>query len=128
MSSPNDRKYSQTHEWVKIESDSAIVGISDHAQDALGDITFVELPAIGRKVTKGNEFGVIESVKAASDLYAPISGEVVEVNTALSTAPEAINQDPYNKGWIVRIGRINAAEANDLMNGPAYEQFLASEK
>ena len=128
MSSPNDRKYSQTHEWVKIESDSAIVGISDHAQDALGDITFVELPAIGRKVTKGKEFGVIESVKAASDLYAPISGEVVEVNTALSTAPEAINQDPYNKGWIVRIGRINAAEANDLMNGPAYEQFLASEK
>jgi glycine cleavage system H protein len=127
MASPNDRLYTRTHEWVKIEGASALVGISGHAQEALGDITFVELPKVGSKVTKGKEYGVIESVKAASDIYAPISGEVAAVNGTVAEKPEIINSSPYDQGWLVKLSAIDAAEANDLLDAAAYEEFLKSE-
>jgi glycine cleavage system H protein len=124
---PKDLKYTKTHEWVKIEGETATVGISDHAQDALGDITFIELPKNGSTLKKGMECGVIESVKAASDIYSPISGVVSEVNESLETAPEDINTDPYVKGWIFKLSKINSSEANDLMNSSEYETFLENE-
>lgn len=123
---PTDRKYTETHEWVKIEGDSATIGISDHAQDSLGDVTFVELPESGSRVTKGKECGVIESVKAASDLYAPVSGTVAEVNGELETAPEAINQSPWEKGWLFKVNGVDASELDSLMDAEAYEKFLES--
>ncbi|HUI91951.1 MAG TPA: glycine cleavage system protein GcvH [Chitinivibrionales bacterium] len=127
-SSPNDRKFTKTHEWVKIEGEKALVGISGHAQESLGDITFVELPAIGKKVFKAQSCSVIESVKAASDIYAPVSGEIAEVNTSLETAPEAINKDPYQAGWLFSIKNFNAADTADLMDAAAYDAFAESEK
>ena len=128
LPSPNDRKFTKTHEWVKIEGGKAIVGISGHAQEALGDITFIELPAIGKKVTKAESCSVIESVKAASDIYAPISGEIAEVNTSLETAPEEINKDPYQRGWLFSIKNFEAAEVAGLMDAAAYDAFVESEK
>jgi glycine cleavage system H protein len=125
---PGDRKYTITHEWVKIEGNMAIVGITEHAQDALGDITFVELPKVGSEVEKEKECGVIESVKAASDLYSPISGSISEVNTELETTPEVINSDPYGKGWIFKITNLNEAELDSLMDAAAYESFLETEE
>jgi glycine cleavage system H protein len=124
---PADRKYSKTHEWVKIEGTTAIIGISDHAQDALGDITFVELPKTGANLKKDNECGVIESVKAASDIYAPVSGTVTEINEALETAPEAINTDPYSEGWIYKCSGFKSEELGSLMDAKAYEAFLENE-
>ena len=126
MSSPNDRRYAKTHEWVKVEGDLAIVGISDHAQDALGDITFVEMPAVGASVKQGGEFGVVESVKAASDLYSPVGGQVAEVNGALSTRPELLNTDPYNSGWVIKVTGFAPAEVEALMDAAAYDSFLES--
>jgi glycine cleavage system H protein len=123
-----DRKYSKTHEWVKVDGAIATVGISHHAQDALGDITFVDLPKPGAKVEKGKECGVIESVKAASDLYSPVSGTVKEINQSLTTAPEAINKEPYGNGWMFKLDKINPADLNDLMDAAAYEKFLETEK
>ncbi len=128
MSTPQDRKYAKTHEWVKIEGSVAIVGISDHAQDALGDITFVEVPKVGAQVKQGAEFGVVESVKAASDLYSPLSGQVSEVNTALDKRPELLNKDPYGDGWIMKVTGFNAAELSSLMDATAYETFLETDK
>ncbi len=125
---PGDRKYSRTHEWVKIDAGAAIVGISDHAQKALGDITFIELPAIGKKVIKGQSCSVIESVKAASDIYAPVSGEIAEVNSALDTKPEQINKDPYHSAWLFKIRGFGDSDLADLMDGAAYETFAESEK
>ena len=100
---PNDRKYAKTHEWVRIDGDVAVLGITDHAQKALGDITFVELPAEGKTIERGGSCGVIESVKAASDIYAPMKGEVAEANHELEAAPELINQDPYGAGWVMKM-------------------------
>lgn len=125
---PKNLKYTKTHEWINIEGNSATIGITDHAQDALGDITFIELPKKGANVKKGAECGVIESVKAASDLYSPISGVVADVNEGLETAPEDINTDPYGNGWIFKLEKINAAELNDLLNLADYEAFLESEE
>ena len=125
---PKNLRYTKTHEWINIEGDSATVGITDHAQDALGDITFIELPKKGTSVKKGGECGVIESVKAASDLYSPISGIVADVNESLETAPEDINNDPYGNGWIFKLEKINQAELSDLMNAADYEVFLESEE
>jgi glycine cleavage system H protein len=127
MSTPTDRKYTKTHEWVKIEGTTALVGISDHAQKALGDITFVELPEVNTTFKKETECGVIESVKAASDLYAPVSGMVSEVNDSLETAPEAVNNDPYGKGWIFKMTGVSAAEAASLMDAAAYDAFVERE-
>lgn len=125
---PNDRKYTKTHEWIKTENDTATIGITDHAQDSLGDITFIELPKIGAKLKKNSECGVIESVKAASDLYSPASGTVIEVNETLETAPEDVNNDPYQNGWIFKMNNINQNEIADLMDAASYEAFLETEQ
>ena len=101
---PDNCRYEKTHEWVRIEGDLAVVGITDHAQDSLGDITFIELPNTGTSVQKNTECGVIESVKAASDLLSPITGEIAEVNGSLETSPELVNREPYGKGWLYKIG------------------------
>jgi glycine cleavage system H protein len=124
---PQDCKYSKTHEWVKVDGNTATVGISDHAQDALGDITFVELPRMGAAVAKGGACGVVESVKAASDLYSPIAGEVAEVNKALEGAPELINREPHAGGWIFKLKNINQADLSGLLDAAGYEAFLESE-
>ncbi len=125
---PVDRKYAKTHEWVKIEGEVATVGITDHAQDSLGDITFVDLPKIGTQVRGGSECAVIESVKAAGDLYAPVGGKVSEVNEALETAPEKINTDPYSEGWIIKIENFNKADLDNLFDAAGYEKFLETEE
>jgi len=127
MTTPTDRSYAKTHEWVKIEGDEATVGITAHAQEALGDITFIEPPKIGTAVKAGGPCGVIESVKAASDLYAPVSGQVLSVNDALESAPEKVNSDPYGEGWIFRLSKVNAADAASLMSADAYDAFVKSE-
>lgn len=127
MSTPTDRKYTKTHEWVTIDGDSATVGITAHAQEALGDITFIELPRVGNAVKAGGSCGVIESVKAASDLYSPLSGHVLSVNADLETAPEKVNSDPYGEGWLFTLSKVNAAEAAALLDAAGYEAFLASE-
>ncbi|MCC7260710.1 MAG: glycine cleavage system protein GcvH [Alphaproteobacteria bacterium] len=120
----DDRKYSSDHEWVKVGGDVATVGITQHAQEALGDLVFVEVPEVGATVSKGDAFAVVESVKAASDVYAPVSGEVVEVNTALGDKPETINDSPYDKGWIAKIRLSNVSELDALMDASAYADLL----
>jgi glycine cleavage system H protein len=124
-STPDDRKFTRTHEWVKIEGNLAVVGISDHAQQSLGDITFVELPAIGKTVTKGESCSIIESVKAASDIYSPVSGQIAETNKYIETHPEAVNADPYGNAWLFKIKTVDALA--DLMDAAAYDAFAASE-
>lgn len=126
MTTPNERTYTKTHEWVKIEGDVATVGITAHAQEALGDITFIEPPKTGTTVKAGGSCGVIESVKAASDLYAPVSGQVQSVNADLESAPEKVNSDPYGEGWIFRLSKVNAAEAAALMNADGYDSYVKS--
>jgi glycine cleavage system H protein len=126
MPSPTDRRYTKTHEWVTIDGETATVGITAHAQEALGDITFVEPPKIGATIKANTSCGVIESVKAASDLYAPVSGQVVANNTTLESSPETVNTDPYGEGWLFRLARVNAAEAAGLMDGAAYDTFVSS--
>jgi glycine cleavage system H protein len=128
MTTPNDRTYTKTHEWLKIEGDAATVGITAHAQEALGEITFIEPPKTGTTVKAGGPCGVIESVKAASDLYAPVSGQVQSVNTELESAPEKVNSDPYGEGWIFRLSKVNAAEAASLMIADDYDSFVKSER
>jgi glycine cleavage system H protein len=125
---PNDRKFTKTHEWVKIDGAYAIVGISDHAQDSLGDITFVELPSVGKKTIKGKACCVIESVKAASDIYAPVSGEIVAINREVQSQPEMINKDPYENGWIFKIKDFSIGELDDLMDPQSYEAFVRSDE
>jgi glycine cleavage system H protein len=124
----DDRRYTKTHEWVLLSGDSTRVGISDHAQDSLGDITFVELPAVGTTITAGKECGVIESVKAASDLFSPVSGTVTEVNSTLESEPEKINSDPHGEGWLFKVSGVSQEEYNKLMDGAAYGSFLESEQ
>jgi glycine cleavage system H protein len=124
---PSDLRFSKTHEWVRIDGGAAAVGITDHAQDTLGDITFIELPKPGAAVKKGGEAGVIESVKAASDLLSPISGEVLTANSALVSTPETINSDPYGAGWLFTVKIADMAEADTLMDAAAYEKFLETE-
>ena len=125
---PEDCKYAETHEWIRIEGTLAAVGITDYAQEALGDITFVELPLTGMVVEQGQECSVVESVKAVSDIYAPISGEVAEINHSLEDSPEKINEDPYGSGWIFKLKDYNKNELGDLMDAGAYEEFLESEE
>ena len=122
MTTPTDLKYTPTHEWIRQESDGTVtIGITDHAQQQLGDVVFVEPPAPGRTVKKGDECGVVESVKAAADIYAPISGEIVAANAELADAPEKINQDPYG-AWMFRIKPDTPAELSSLLDAAAYEQ------
>ena len=120
-----DLKYAKTDEWLRLEGSSAEVGLSDYAQDALNDIVFVELPKVGAAVTAGEAFGVVESVKAASDLSAPVSGTVTAVNAALESSPEQINSDPYGS-WIVKIAVTDASAAADLMDAAAYDEYCAT--
>jgi glycine cleavage system H protein len=121
---PEDVRYSKDHEWVKARGDNLVVGISDYAQDQLGDIVFVEVPEVGDQFEKESEFGTVESVKAVSEIYMPIGGEVVAVNQALEDSPELLNKDPYDKGWIVEIKPTDPAEMDDLMDKNAYLEML----
>jgi glycine cleavage system H protein len=121
---PEDVRYSKDHEWIKARGDNFAVGISDYAQDQLGDIVFVEVPEVGDQFEKESEFGTIESVKAVSEMYMPIGGEVVAVNPALEDSPELLNKDPYDKGWIVEIKPADPAEMDDLMDRNAYLEML----
>jgi glycine cleavage system H protein len=127
MEYPVEYRYTQEHEWVKIERDTATVGITHHAQDQLGDVVFVELPAIGAKLQAGSPFGAVESVKAVSDLYAPISGDVAAVNEELLDAPEKINEDPHGEGWLVRMTVFDITETQGLMNAEKYADYVAAE-
>jgi glycine cleavage system H protein len=125
---PNDLRYAKSHEWVKVEADGSLrVGISDHAQAALGDVVFVEVPEAGRKVKAGEACAVVESVKAASDIYAPVSGEILEGNGVLADAPETVNQDSYGQGWFFRIQPDNAADVSGLLDAAGYAQALKDE-
>lgn len=128
MTTPTDLKYTDTHEWLRQEADGTVtVGITDHAQQQLGDVVFVEPPAAGRTVKKGEECGVVESVKAAADIYAPISGEIVTANAELADAPEKINQDPYG-AWLFRIRPSDAGELAALLDAAAYDSVAAADK
>jgi glycine cleavage system H protein len=122
---PSDLKYAKSHEWLKLGDDgTAVVGITDYAQNSLGDITYVQLPKVGATLKAGDSFGVVESVKAASDVYSPVSGTVIEVNKALDSAPETVNQAPYEGGWILKLKVTDPASAAGLMDAAAYEASL----
>ncbi|MGQ9729945.1 MAG: glycine cleavage system protein GcvH [Candidatus Zipacnadales bacterium] len=128
MKFPQDRRYAPTHEWARPEGDLIRVGISDYAQDQLGDIVFLELPEVGRVVEAAKPFGVVESVKAVDDLCAPVSGEVVEVNRELENRPELVNEDPYERGWLILIRPAKGAVLETLMDAAAYERYCAEVK
>lgn len=125
---PDDRKYSATHEWVKLNDlgDTAIVGISDYAQDALGDVVFVELPVVGNKFQSGLTFGVIESVKAASDVFMPVGGEINSVNHKLNDSPELVNRDPFGEGWLIKVLPFKKEDYEGLMDAAAYKSKIES--
>jgi glycine cleavage system H protein len=126
MPYPTDFKYTKEHEWIKADGNSATIGITNHAQDSLGDIVFVELPKVGAELTAGKTFGSVESVKAVSDLYAPASGTVTEVNGDLATAPEKINKDAHSS-WMLKIALKNPGDLNSLLSAADYEKFVAEE-
>jgi glycine cleavage system H protein len=121
-----DRKYSESHEWAKVEGDLVVVGISDYAQDQLGDVVFVELPAVGASVEAGKAFGVVESVKAASDVYAPVTGKVEAVNDALKDAPEMVNKDALGAGWFIKIRPNNPGDVDKLLDAATYKSKIES--
>lgn len=127
MEFPEELKYTEEHEWVMVEDDLVTVGITDFAQDSLGDIVFVELPEVGMKVEAGKAFGVVESVKAVSDIYSPITGEVVEVNEELPDTPEILNTSPYEDGWMVKIRLSDPSELDDLLDADAYRELTEEE-
>ncbi len=124
---PQDSRYAKSHEYVHIEGDTGTIGITDYAQKELGDVVFVELPQVGTQLEQGDELGSIESVKAVSELFAPVSGEVVEVNEALSAKPELVNTDPYGDGWMVKVKVSTPEEADELMNAEEYEEYIEKE-
>lgn len=125
MNIPAELKFSKSHEWVRLEGDKAVIGITEFAQEQLGDLTFIELPAAGDTLTAGEEMGSVESVKAASELYAPVSGEVTEVNLHLEDAPEAVNESPYDKGWMLKV-KVSAV-ADSLLSAEEYAALIESE-
>jgi len=127
MAYPTDYRYTKDHEWVQVNGDIATVGITDHAQHELGDVVFVELPVPGVQVVAGKTFGTVESVKAVSDIYAPVSGEVTKSNGDLQNAPQRINEDPHAQGWLIKIHLSNPAEVNALMDAAAYEAYIATQ-
>jgi len=126
MSVKPDLLYAASHEWVRIEGSEAVIGISDFAQDALGDITFIDLPAVGDQLEAGKEMGSVESVKAASDIYSPVNGEVIAVNEALESNPEKVNQSPYGDGWMLRV-RLSGGQPSGLLDAKGYEDVVAKE-
>lgn len=122
---PNDLRYAKSHEWLKRDADGTVlIGISDYAQNSLGDITYVQTPKVGTKLSAGAVFGVVESVKAASDLYAPLAGVVVESNAALDQAPETVNREPYGAGWMIRLKPDNLADSEGLLDAAAYSKLI----
>ena len=125
MSIPKDLKYTEDHEWIRVEGEDAYIGITDYAQGELGDVVYVDLPAEGDSFAKSDVFGTIEAVKAASDLYCPISGEVVQINEDVADAPETINKDPYGSGWMIKIRMSDTSELDDLMDASGYESQIS---
>ena len=125
---PENFRYTKEHEWVLVEDDTGTVGITDHAQDELGDIVYVDLPKVGTQIEKGKSLGSVESVKAVSDVYSPVSGEVTEINPALADAPEKLNQDPHGAAWLVKIRLSAPAEVGELMTAGDYQTYIGAEK
>ena len=128
MKLDSEASYAKTHEWARWEDDVIAVGITDYAQDALSDIVYVELPEIGDSFERGEDFGVVESVKAASEVYAPVDGEIVAINEKLEDAPELVNEDPYGEGWFIRIAPDDPAQFDELLDGGQYAAFVAEEE
>jgi glycine cleavage system H protein len=128
MTYPKEFRYTKEHEWISAKGDPATIGITDYAQHELGDVVFVELPTAGTKVTAGKTFGTVESVKAVSEIYAPVSGEVIEANAELPNKPETINSDPHGAGWLIKVKLANPAEVNSLMDASAYEAYIAEKQ
>ena len=128
MEFPDDVHYTKEHEWLRLEGNDALIGITDFAQDALGDVVFVELPAVGATLTQGQTFGVVESNKTVSDLFAPVTGRVTAVNHVLREEPERVNRDPYGEGWMIRIAVSKREEVDGLLDAAAYRAFVASEQ
>lgn len=126
MEYPTNLKYTKEHEWVRVEGDRAVMGITDHAQSELGDVVYVELPKQGRKIKRGEAFAVVESVKAVSDVYSPVDGEVTAANAALGDQPELVNQSPYDKGWIAALKLSDASQLKNLLDAEAYKAFVGS--
>ena len=124
---PDNLRYTKDHEWIRVEGDRGTIGVTDYAQAQLGDVVFLELPAVGRAVSAGETFGTVESVKAVSELFSPVNGDVLETNNALVAAPEAVNTDPYGKGWMLVVKIKNAAEVAALMDAAAYQALVESE-
>lgn len=127
MTAPADLKYSKSHEWVRVDGDVVTIGLADYAQNELGDITYLELPDVGDRIVGGEPLGVVESVKAASDIYAPVGGEVVERNEDAINAPEVVNQSPYGDAWLIKVRVGDAAELDALMDAATYDQFVENE-
>jgi glycine cleavage system H protein len=125
---PDDLLFTKEHEWLRIADDTGSIGISDHAQKELGEIVYIELPKPGMKFNSGESFGSVESVKAVSELFIPVSGEVIEINEELGASPEKINEDPYGAGWMIRVRLLNQAETADLMSAEEYDEYTAEEK
>ncbi|MBI5328884.1 MAG: glycine cleavage system protein GcvH [Deltaproteobacteria bacterium] len=128
MEFPKDVRYTKEHEWVRVEGNVATVGVTDYAQDSLGDVVYLELPGDGAAVTKDETFGVVESVKAVSDLYSPISGAVIEINDALVDSPEVINDDPYGDAWMLKVEMSAPAELKELLTADEYKKYVEEEK
>jgi glycine cleavage system H protein len=124
---PEDRRYTKEHEWVRLEGDRGIVGITQYAQEQLGDVVFLELPEVGRKLSPGEGFGTVESVKAVSELYSPVAGEVVEVNSALTQKPEVVNSDPHGAAWMIKVKLADPTAVAGLMDARAYQAYVESE-
>lgn len=125
---PDDLRYTKDHEWVRVESGIATVGLTDHAQSEMGDVVYVELPKVGESFKRGDVFGVVESVKAASDCYLPVSGAITEINTALGDAPQKVNEDPYGEGWFVKVKIADPSELEALMSAADYVSLLKEEE
>ncbi len=125
---PEDCLYTREHEWIRVEDDVGVIGITDYAQEALGDIVYVELPSVGDHFSQGEPFGNVESVKAVSELYMPVSGEIVEVNEDLAESPQLVNEDPYGDGWMVKIALSDPTELETLMSASEYEEYVREEK
>ncbi len=127
MNYPEDYRYTKEHEWVHLAGGTATIGITFHAQEELGDIVYVDLPKLGQKVEKGKSFGSVESVKAVSDIYAPVSGEVIEINEGLTTAPEKLNEDPHKTAWLIKVKVDGAADFNNLLSAADYQTYIGAE-
>ena len=124
---PEDLHYSKDHEWVRVDGDQAIIGITDYAQDSLGDVVYVELPKVGEEFAANESFGSVESVKAVSEVFTPVAGEIVKINESLADEPETVNSDPYGEGWMIRVKMSNAGEVDSLLTAAEYEDFTKAE-